>query len=78
MGLIGWNYHSVMIGDAANILIKMMNSAINDPATHLAIFVLLPDSSARVDFIQVSTGGPDLPMLRPLTALHACGVSVVI
>lgn len=39
--------------DYPNVLIKMFNNSILDPASHLAVFILLPDSTAKVDFIQV-------------------------
>jgi hypothetical protein len=39
--------------DYPNVLIKMFNNTINDPSTHLGLFVLLPDSTAKVEFIQV-------------------------
>ena len=40
--------------DYPNVLIKMLNACITEPANHLAIFIMLPDSTARVEFIQVS------------------------
>jgi len=41
--------------DYPSVLIKAFNMVIKDPATHLCIFIMLPDaSSARIDFIQVS------------------------
>ena len=35
-----------------NVLIRMLNSVIREPATHLAILVLSGDKQARLDIIQ--------------------------
>ena len=35
-----------------NILIKMLNASIKEPHSHLAVFVMKRDGSARLDFIQ--------------------------
>jgi len=35
-----------------NVLIKMLNAAIKEPHSHLAVFVMERDGSARLDFIQ--------------------------
>ena len=35
-----------------NILIKMLNASIKEPHSHLAVFVMERDGSARLDFIQ--------------------------
>ena len=35
-----------------NIMIKMLNACIKDSASHLAVFIMHQDGSARLDFIQ--------------------------
>lgn len=44
--------------DYPTVLIKMFNHTIHDPSSHLGLFVLLPDSTAKVEFIQVRTRNP--------------------
>jgi len=36
----------------ANVLIRMLNNAINEPHSHLAVFVMQRDGHAKLDFIQ--------------------------
>ena len=38
--------------DYPNVLIKMLNSCIKEPHSHLAVFVMQADGHARLDFIQ--------------------------
>lgn len=38
--------------DYTNVLIRMLNSCIKEPHSHIAVFVMKPDGHARLDFIQ--------------------------
>ena len=38
--------------DYSNVLIRMLNSCIKEPHSHLAVFVMQRDGQARLDFIQ--------------------------
>lgn len=42
----------VDFADYTNVLISMLNNAIKNPHTHLAVFVMQRDGLARLDFIQ--------------------------
>ena len=42
----------IEFGDYTNILIKMVNSCIKEPHSFLAVFIMNPDGSAKLDFIQ--------------------------
>lgn len=42
----------VEFADYANVLIRMLNSCIREPHCHLAVFTLLDETEARLDFIQ--------------------------
>ena len=39
--------------DYPNVLIRMLNCCINEPHSHLAVFIMKQDGQARLDFIQV-------------------------
>ncbi|GMI38802.1 hypothetical protein TeGR_g4992 [Tetraparma gracilis] len=42
----------VEFADYPNVLIRMLNSCIKEPQSHLAVFVMKQDVDARLDFIQ--------------------------
>lgn len=42
----------VEFADYTNVLIRMLNSCIKEPHSHIAVFIMKPDGHARLDFIQ--------------------------
>ena len=42
----------VEFSDYPNVLLRMLNACIREPHVHLAIFTLIGDQDARLDFIQ--------------------------
>ena len=59
--------------DYANVLARSLNSAIKEPHTHLAVFIMNRDGNARLDFIQVRSVAP--PCVTPPLYISSLRVS---
>ena len=61
----------VDFSEYAAVLLRMLNHCIKEPHSHLAVFVMQRDGSARLDFIQVKRS-PRRPSQEAPLSLPIC------